>query len=65
MPVSKHTAKLTVDQLKDLISYAKAQGVVKLCYDGLEIIIDSTVIEPGIVTNAPRNDDDLLFYSSN
>jgi hypothetical protein len=65
MPISKHTAKLTVEQLKDLISYAKAQGVVKLCYDGVEIIIDSTFIEPSVANATPRNDDDLLFYSSN
>lgn len=64
MPALKHTTKLSVDQLKDLISYAKAQGVVKLCYDGLEIIIDSTTVEP-LGQVAPRNDDDLLFYSSN
>jgi hypothetical protein len=51
---------MTVEQLKDLITHAKNSGVLKLCYDGVELIIDS---EP-VTTKAPAGDD-LLFYSSN
>ncbi len=52
--------ELTVDQLKDLITHAKDSGVVRLCYNGVEIVIDVPTTEK----SKQISDDDLLYYSS-
>ena len=54
----------SIEEIKELISFARAQGVLKLCYNGLELVIDPVVAD-NPQTPARMSDDDLAFYSAN